>query len=79
MSPTVCLSEGWTLCSSPMSVVTAMPVLASCRVRRWASRSMPQSLIVGAEGGDLREEEGEVALMPLVAPVLDHGGEEATV
>ena len=31
------------------------------------------------EGGDLREEEGEVALTPLGAPVLDHGGEEAAV
>ncbi len=31
------------------------------------------------EGGDLHEEEGEVALMPLRAPVLDHGGEDTVV
>ena len=31
------------------------------------------------EGGDLDEEEGEVSLAPLGAPVLDHGGEEAAV
>jgi len=31
------------------------------------------------EGGDLDVEEGEVALRPVLAPVLDEGGEEFVV
>ena len=70
--------------ASPMSMITACPVFGRLCVIVWASRSSAQSLspgarLLGREVGQLHPVEREIALLPRVAPGLDHQREQVPV